>query len=93
MFALNIGFLRREIVYCKSMNNILSVRSDLWKLSVLAGSFDDNNGDDDDADDEKTDRVVEAVDDLGDPKDNSACMLVQTRAQPHLLLTMSMSFR
>ena len=48
MFALNIGFLRREIVYCKSMNNILSVRSDLWKLSVLAGSFDDNNDDDDD---------------------------------------------
>ena len=88
MFALNIGFLRREIVYCTSMNNILSVRSDLWKLSVLAGSFDDNNDDD-----EKTDRVVEAVDDLGDPKDNSACMLVQTRAQPHLLLTMSMSFR
>ena len=43
--------------------------------------------------DENNDRVVEAVDDLGDPKDNSACMLVQTRAQPHLLLTMSMSFR
>ena len=48
MFALNIGFLRREIVYFTSMNNILSVRSDLWKLSVLAGSFDDNNDDDDD---------------------------------------------
>ena len=48
MFALNIGFLRREIVYCTSMNNILSVRSDLVKLSVLAGGFDDNNIDDDD---------------------------------------------
>ena len=68
----------------------------MWKLSVLPGSFDDNNDDDDDdekdgaedADDEYTDRVVEAVDDLGDPKDNSACMLVQTRAQPHLLLIM-----
>ena len=62
----------------------------------MAGSFDDNNDDDDndekdgakDTDDEYTDRVVEAVDDLGDPKDNSACMLVQTRAQPHLLLIM-----
>ena len=35
-------------MYCTSMNNILSVRSDLVKLSVLAGGFDDNNIDDDD---------------------------------------------
>ena len=63
----------------------------MWKLSVLAGSFEDNNDDDEKdggCDDDRTDWVVEAVDDLGDPKDNSACMLVQTRAQPHLLLIM-----
>ena len=48
------------------------------------GDADDIADDDNDDDD----RVVEAVDDLGDPKDNSACMLVQTRAQPHLLLIM-----
>ena len=36
--------------------------------------------------DDDADRVVEAVDDLGDPEDNSAGVLVQSGAQSHLVL-------
>ena len=35
------------------------------------------------------DRVVEAVDDLGDPEDNSAGVLVQPGTHPHLVLESS----
>ena len=36
--------------------------------------------------DDDADRVVEAVDDLGDPEDDSAGVLVQSEAQTHLVL-------
>ena len=36
--------------------------------------------------DDDEDRIVEAVDDLGDPEDDSAGVLVQSGAQTHLVL-------
>ena len=39
--------------------------------------------------DDDEDRIVEAVDDLGDPEDDSAGVLVQPGAHPHLVLESS----